>query len=166
MELTFHVEQPLKKGVTPAQSEPEYGAGGKDATLPTAAPKDVTGGTGFNDARTLGQGVWRDKVLPAQTLWYKVPVGWGQQLRYDVEFANEPTVEGYSAHTSYGGTQVYTPFRAPVGSGTGEFSPAGVLQRAAGRRSAWGRCRSPGPTATRRTPTSSPCTATATSTSR
>ncbi|MGY5123344.1 vWA domain-containing protein [Streptomyces nigrescens] len=122
MELTFHVEHPLKKGVTPAQSEPEYGAGGKDATLPTTAPKDVTGGTGFNDARTLHPGVWRDKVLPAQTLWYKVPVGWGQQLRYDVEFANEPTVRGYSAHTSSGGTQVYTPFRAPVGSGTTEFS--------------------------------------------
>ncbi|MET8015375.1 vWA domain-containing protein [Streptomyces decoyicus] len=123
MELTFHVEHPLKKGVTPAQSEPEYGAGGKDASLPTTAPQDVTGGTGFNDARTLHQGVWRDKVLPAQTLWYKVPVGWGQQLRYDVEFANEPTVKGYSAHPSYGGTQVYTPFRAPVGSGTGQFSP-------------------------------------------
>ncbi|WP_406477958.1 hypothetical protein [Streptomyces platensis] len=29
MELTFHVEHPLKKGVTPAQSEPEYGAGGR-----------------------------------------------------------------------------------------------------------------------------------------
>ncbi|MGW7485450.1 vWA domain-containing protein [Streptomyces sp. NPDC054786] len=123
MELTFHVEHPLRKGVTPAQSEPEYGAGGKDATLPTSAPKDVTGGTGFNDARTLRQGVWRDKVLPAQTVWYKVPVGWGQQLRYDVEFANEPTVKGYSAATSYGGTQVYTPFRTPVGSGTGQFSP-------------------------------------------
>ncbi|MFE1769854.1 VWA domain-containing protein [Streptomyces sp. NPDC059008] len=122
MELTFHVEQPLAKGVTPAQSEPEYGAGDKDATLPTGASKDVTGGTGFNDARTLHPGVWRDKILPAQTLWYKVPVGWGQQLRYDVEFGNEPTVRGYSSHISYGATQVYTPFRAPVGSGAGQFS--------------------------------------------
>lgn len=110
VELTFHVEHPLKKGVTPAQSEPEYGAGGKDATLPSTAPKDVTGGTGFNDARTLHPGVWRDKVLPAQTLWYKVPVGWGQQLRYDVEFANErrsrapartrPTAAPRSTHRS------------------------------------------------------------------
>lgn len=123
MELTFHVEHPLKKGVTPAQSEPEYGAGGKDATLPTTAPRDTTGGTGFNDARALRPGVWRDKVLPAQTLWYKVRVGWGQQLRYDVEFANEPTVKGHSSTTSYGGTQVYTPFRTPVGSGTGLFDP-------------------------------------------
>ncbi|MEU5210888.1 VWA domain-containing protein [Streptomyces sp. NPDC020742] len=123
LELTFHVEHPLKKGVTPAQSEPDYGAGGEDATLPTTAPRNVTGGTGFNDAVTLHPGVWRDKVLPAQTLWYKVPVGWGQQLRYDVEFANEPTVKGHSSITSSGGTQVYTPFRTPVGSGTGVFSP-------------------------------------------
>ncbi|MFH8567653.1 VWA domain-containing protein [Streptomyces sp. NPDC017993] len=122
LELTFDVEAPLKKGVTPAQSEPEYGAGGKDATLPTTVPEDVTGGTGFNDARPLAQGVWRDKILPSQTLWYKVPVGWGQQLRYDVEFANEPTVKGYGAGSSYAGTQVYTPSRTPVGSGTGEFS--------------------------------------------
>ncbi|MFJ9612742.1 vWA domain-containing protein [Streptomyces noursei] len=122
MELMFHVEHPLAKGTTPAQSSPEYGAGGKNAELPTTAPKDVTGGTGFNDARPLSAGVWRDQILPAQTLWYKVPVSWGQQLRYDVEFANEPRSEG-SSHTSFGSTQVYTPFRAPVGSGTGVFNP-------------------------------------------
>ncbi|MEU2360842.1 VWA domain-containing protein [Streptomyces noursei] len=121
MELMFHVEQPLAKGATPAQSAPEYGAGGKAATLPTTQPKDVTGGTGFNDARPLGPGVWRDQILPAQTLWYKVPVSWGQQLRYDVEFANAPR-SGQSIRTSFGSTQVYTPFRAPVGSGTGVFT--------------------------------------------
>lgn len=52
MELTFHVEHPLKKGVTPAQS-----------------------------------------------------AGWGQQLCCDVEFADEPTVRGFGAPTSFGGTQ-------------------------------------------------------------
>ncbi|MFF9480439.1 hypothetical protein [Streptomyces sp. NPDC014733] len=123
LELTFHVEHPLKKGVTPAQSAPEYGTGGKDATLPASAPQDVRGGTGFNDARTLKQGVWRDRLLPAQTLWYKVPVGWGQQLRYDVQFANEPTVNDRGVHYSYAATQVYTPDRVPVGTGTGEFTP-------------------------------------------
>ncbi|MFI9029699.1 VWA domain-containing protein [Streptomyces sp. NPDC053560] len=123
LELTYRSERPLKKGVMPARSEPEYGAGGKDAVVPSGTPKDVTGGTGFNDARKIGEGAWRDKVLPSQTLWYKIPVGWGQQLRYDVEFANEPTVKGYSAQTSYGATQVYTPARQPVGSGTGEFTP-------------------------------------------
>ncbi|MFG2641017.1 VWA domain-containing protein [Streptomyces sp. NPDC048370] len=122
LELVLGVEAPLPAGTIPAQSEPEYGSGGKDAVLPTGDPRDVRGGTGFNDARELGRGVWRDRLLPSQTLWYKVPVGWGQQLRYGVEFANEPTVDGSSSSNSYGGTQVYTPARHPVGGGTGEFT--------------------------------------------
>ncbi|MCK7623402.1 hypothetical protein MUU72_09885 [Streptomyces sp. RS10V-4] len=122
IELMFHVEHPLKKGATPAPSAADYGAGGKAAALPTTAPVGTTGGTGFNDARPLGPGVWRDRILPAQTLWYKVPVTWGQQLRYDVEFASEPRT-GRAAPYSFAGTQVYTPFRAPVGNGTGVFTP-------------------------------------------
>ncbi|MEU8887349.1 hypothetical protein [Streptomyces sp. NPDC048442] len=83
----------------------------------------MRGGTGFNDARQLGAGVWRDRILPSQTLWCKVPAGWGQQVRYDVEFANEPTVEGGASVMSYGMKQVCTPARAPVGSGSGGFDP-------------------------------------------
>ncbi|WP_432092313.1 vWA domain-containing protein [Streptomyces sp. bgisy100] len=121
LELTFDVEKPLAKGVTPAQSQPDYGAAAEDGNLPDTAPKDVTGGTGFNDARAIGRGVWRDRILPSQTLWYKVPVGWNQQLRYDVEFANEPTVRGFGGRFSYGRTEVHTPARHPVGGGTTEF---------------------------------------------
>ncbi|MFB8030246.1 MULTISPECIES: VWA domain-containing protein [unclassified Streptomyces] len=120
VELVYGVEKPLAAGVTPAQSQPEYGKGGEQAALPTGDPHDVRGGTGFNDAAELGRGVWRDRILPSQTLWYKVPAGWGQQVRYDVEFANEPTVDGAAATYSYGATQLFTPARFPVGSG-GEF---------------------------------------------
>ncbi|MFI9353002.1 vWA domain-containing protein [Streptomyces lydicus] len=48
---------------------------------------------------------------------------WPMELTFHVEFANEPTAKGHSSTTSYGGTQVYTPFRTPVGSGTGLFDP-------------------------------------------
>ncbi|MGW8889642.1 vWA domain-containing protein [Streptomyces sp. NPDC055749] len=122
VELLYGVEAPLAGDVTPAQSQPEYGEGGKSAVLPAGDPREVRGGTGFNDAKALGKGVWRDRILPAQTLWYRVPAGWGQQVRYDVEFANEPTVKGISASYSYGGTQLFTPARFPVGGGGGEFS--------------------------------------------
>ncbi|WP_282695027.1 VWA domain-containing protein [Streptomyces sp. CC208A] len=122
LELLLGVEKPLPSGTVPAQSEPEYGVGGPKAVLPAGEPREVRGGTGFNDARELGPGVYRDRLLPAQTLWYKVPVGWGQQLRYDVEFGNEPTVTGTGGRArSYGGTEVYTPARQPVGRGTGVF---------------------------------------------
>ncbi|WP_326770100.1 VWA domain-containing protein [Streptomyces sp. NBC_01591] len=122
LELVHAVEAPLKKGITPAQSQPEYGKGGEDAVLPSGDPRDVRGGTGFNDAEEIGRGVWRDRILPAQTLWYKVPAGWGQQVRYDVEFANEPTVERGGSTYSYGATQLFTPARFPL-TGGGEFSP-------------------------------------------
>lgn len=122
LELVYGVEAPLANGVTPASSRTEYGPGGKEAALPAGDPRDVRGGTGFNDARTIGEGVWRDRILPSQTLWYKVPAGWGQQVRYDVEFANEPTVDGAGATYSYGTTQLYTPARHPL-TGGGEFYP-------------------------------------------
>ncbi|MFE7897031.1 hypothetical protein ACFU3E_05700 [Streptomyces sp. NPDC057424] len=38
------------------------------------------GGAGFTGATPLGQGVWRDDILPGQTLFYEVPVDWGQQI--------------------------------------------------------------------------------------
>ncbi|MEW2068826.1 VWA domain-containing protein [Streptomyces sp. NPDC007346] len=123
LELLYGAEAPLPEGVTPAQSAPEYGAGGKAAPLPADSPKAVRGGTGFNDATRIGQGVWRDTVLPSQTLWYKVPAGWGQQVRYDVEFANEPTIERATRTYSYGSTQLFTPARFPVGGAGGEFTP-------------------------------------------
>ncbi|MFJ8882277.1 VWA domain-containing protein [Streptomyces sp. NPDC102402] len=125
LELLYGVERPLPDGVTPAQSRPEYGKGGEQAALPTGDPREVRGGTGFNDAEEIGRGVWRDRILPSQTLWYKVPAGWGQQVRYDVEFANEPTVEGGSTTASYGGTQLFTPARFPV-PGAGGFRPTAM----------------------------------------
>nr|WP_187285396.1 VWA domain-containing protein [Streptomyces sp. or43] len=122
LELVYGVEAPPAKGVTAARSQPEYGRGGKEAVLPAGDPRDVRGGTGFNDAETIGEGVWRDRILPSQTLWYRVPAGWGQQVRYDVEFANEPTVDGGTATYSYGATELYTPARHPL-TGGGEFHP-------------------------------------------
>ncbi|NJQ07636.1 VWA domain-containing protein, partial [Streptomyces lonarensis] len=116
VELRFTLEEPLAEGVRPAASATGYGAAGPGADLPTGEPEDVAGGTGFNDAAELGPGAWRDRLLPAQTRWFKVPVGWGQQLRYRVEIGNEPTRETGSA-SSYVRTAAYAPHRAPIGRG-------------------------------------------------
>lgn len=121
LELTYKVEKPLKKGITPAQSEPEFGEGDADAKLPQGPAKKVRGGTGFNDATEIGKGVWRDKMLPSQTLWYRVPVGWGQQLRYDVEFSNEPTADEFDSEFAFSRTDTYTPSRQPLTNGLGEL---------------------------------------------
>jgi hypothetical protein len=47
---------------------------------PGGAAAQLRGGAGFGPATALEQGVWRDDIRPGQTLFYKVPVGWGQQL--------------------------------------------------------------------------------------
>ncbi|WP_326689228.1 VWA domain-containing protein [Streptomyces sp. NBC_01795] len=122
VELRLGAEKPLKKGVTPARAETSYGAAGKDSALPAGGPKDIQGGTGFNDAKKIGTGVWRDTLLPAQTRWYRVPVGWHQQLRYDVEFANEPKRNEDAVQSSYVWTTAFAPGRLPL-KDNAEFSP-------------------------------------------
>jgi hypothetical protein len=64
-------------------------------TWNSAAPEPLSGdpvrragGAGFAAARALGQGVWEDDVRPGQTRFYKVPVGWGQQLHATAELAD------------------------------------------------------------------------------
>jgi hypothetical protein len=47
---------------------------------PAGAAVRVRGGGGFGSATALEQGVWRDDVRPGQTLFYEVPVDWGQQV--------------------------------------------------------------------------------------
>ncbi|MFK4099539.1 hypothetical protein ACI2L1_05550 [Streptomyces sp. NPDC019531] len=47
---------------------------------PGGEAAELRGGGGFDSATALEQGVWRDDVRPGQTLFYEVPVDWGQQV--------------------------------------------------------------------------------------
>ncbi|MEV2252283.1 hypothetical protein AB0I94_17140 [Streptomyces sp. NPDC050147] len=55
---------------------------------PGGARKIRRGGTGFNDARALRSGVWGDRIRPGQTLFYRVPVDWGQQISASAELGS------------------------------------------------------------------------------
>ncbi len=113
LELRFDREAPLPAGTVPAAARTDYGA--PPAPL-TGAPKDVTGGTGFNDATRIATGSWRDRLLPAQIRYYTVHVGWGQQLSYAAQFANEPVLDGAgSAASTFVATWAYAPDRVPLG---------------------------------------------------
>lgn len=46
------------------------------------------GAAGFAGATPLGQGVWRDDIRPGRTLFYEVPVDWGQQLHVTAELGS------------------------------------------------------------------------------
>ncbi|PWI12495.1 hypothetical protein DIZ27_02785 [Streptomyces sp. NWU339] len=61
----------------------------------SASPQPVTGeaqrragGVGFAEATPLDEGVWRDDIRPGRTLFYKVPVDWGQQFHATAELGS------------------------------------------------------------------------------
>lgn len=58
---------------------------------PADDPRPVEGGAGFWDAARLrGSGVWSTRISPGQTLFFRVPVDWGQQLFGGVDLASAP----------------------------------------------------------------------------
>ncbi|MEV0243546.1 hypothetical protein AB0I06_27040 [Streptomyces sp. NPDC050674] len=60
-------------------------------------PERRKGGAGFTGATPLDQGVWRDDIRPGQTLFYKVPVDWGQQLSVTADLGSSDSgATGYT----------------------------------------------------------------------
>ncbi|MFD4482840.1 hypothetical protein ACFWPU_42980 [Streptomyces sp. NPDC058471] len=115
------------------------------------AREERRGGTGFNDARALETGVWGDRIKPGQTLFYRVPVDWGQQISASAELgsasggrdeyvtsalvmslANPVRARIDDADTAYDGQQKTTALKpvAPVAY-ENRFSP---MDRVAGTR--------------------------------
>ena len=75
---------------------------GTPAPWDSSSPEPVTGearirggGSGYSGARVLGPGVWRVGVRPGQTVFYKVPVDWGQQLSAEAELNDATGGHGY-----------------------------------------------------------------------
>ncbi|MYX35926.1 MULTISPECIES: VWA domain-containing protein [unclassified Streptomyces] len=126
LELRYGSERPFPAGATPAPAATRYG---DPPAAHTGAPHDVEGGTGFNDARRLGTGIWRDTLLPGQTRFYAVRVGWGQRLTYSADFANEPLLEGGSTASSFVATAAYGPGRQPLGDASGASQRRGYHGR-------------------------------------
>ncbi|MFE5481445.1 hypothetical protein [Streptomyces sp. NPDC056527] len=58
---------------------------------PAGGPQKRQGGAGFHDATSLKQGEWRADIKPGQTLFYRVPVDWGQQLFATAELGSSPS---------------------------------------------------------------------------
>ncbi|EST37444.1 hypothetical protein N566_13035, partial [Streptomycetaceae bacterium MP113-05] len=85
--------------------------------LPTGTARRLTGGTGFNDAAGMGEGVWKDRLRPGETRFYRVPVDWGQALALGAEFGTTKTDDD-TAYTSDGvQVAVYNPARGQVAGG-------------------------------------------------
>ncbi|MEU6080273.1 hypothetical protein [Streptomyces sp. NPDC047108] len=83
-------------------------------TPPTGQARARKGGTGFNDAPALDKGVWKDRLQPGRTRFYRVPLDWGQQLSGSLELANStPTQESHYAPSGLT-YELYNPARGRV----------------------------------------------------
>ncbi|MEV8552363.1 hypothetical protein AB0L04_21345 [Streptomyces glaucescens] len=85
LELTVATEpRPARAGAT---SAPEDWDSASPAP-PGGRPERRPGGSGFGSATAVGQGVWTAGIEPGQTLFYAVPVDWGQQLYATAELGS------------------------------------------------------------------------------
>ncbi|UGY92569.1 hypothetical protein [Streptomyces gobiensis] len=85
-------------------------------TQPTGQADQAKGGTSLNDAGAIGPGVWKDRIQPGETRFYRVPVDWGQQLFAAAELPNaEQQEEGSSKYVSKAlGLNLFNPARADI----------------------------------------------------
>ncbi|MEV0253287.1 hypothetical protein AB0H82_03290 [Streptomyces sp. NPDC050732] len=91
-DLELHVasEPALRKGSATAPPETWNSAA---PVLPSGERKPREGGTSFNKARGLEKGVWGAAIVPGETLFYRVPVDWGQQLSVSAELGSSGRVD-------------------------------------------------------------------------
>ncbi|WP_328537809.1 hypothetical protein [Streptomyces sp. NBC_00344] len=113
LEIRFDTEPGLKSGVNTPTAAPTSWPSASPVP-PAGASERTRGGTGFNDAAGLDTGVWEDRITPGQTLFYRVPVGWGQQLFATTDLGSS-SGDGFVASALT--VRLYNPVRGGVATG-------------------------------------------------
>ncbi len=106
LELLYVLEPPLAPGTAPSPL-PEVPLG---PVNDASSPQQVRGSGSFGDATTVGSGTYRDAIRPGETVFFRVPVGWGQRLQYDVGFS--PIEPNGILNVE---STVYNPYRGGIG---------------------------------------------------
>ncbi|MGW1890284.1 hypothetical protein ACWCP6_08430 [Streptomyces sp. NPDC002004] len=116
LELNYASEPSLKKA---GPTTPPQGWNSASPAPASGEPRRRRGGSSFGSAPGLEQGVWKDAIKPGETLFYRVPVDWGQQLSASAEL-------GSSSGDGFVGTalemSVYNPVRGFVDSAETSYS--------------------------------------------
>ncbi|MER6010393.1 hypothetical protein [Streptomyces bluensis] len=119
LELGYVLEPPLKQAGS--TSAPEAW----NSTSPAAVSGDAKrrrGGTSFTTASAVAQGVWEetDGIRAGQTLYYRVPVDWGQQLYATAELGGSGSGDdGYVGNALV--MSLYNPVRGFVDDATAGY---------------------------------------------
>lgn len=73
-----HQLEPRQKEEGPTAAPENWPSASPPA--PAGGPRERAGGASFFDATGLTEGEWTDRIEPGQSLFYRVPVDWGQQV--------------------------------------------------------------------------------------
>ncbi|MGW3243300.1 hypothetical protein [Streptomyces sp. NPDC001070] len=119
LQIRLTTEPGLAAGATPG---PALSPATRTPVPASGTGRNTSGGADFDHAAPLGPGVWKDEVLPGQTRFYKVPVGWGQQAWVATDFANAQVVKAGGYSGSGVRVEVYNPRWAFIGNGTASYS--------------------------------------------
>ncbi|NUS15143.1 MAG: hypothetical protein HOY69_27730 [Streptomyces sp.] len=101
LELRSVLEPPLKAGASAGHPPSEQSGTPTPTPLTGGTPRQAAGGTSFETAAAVRTGIWKDKVLPGETRFYKVPVDWGQQATVFSDFSSARVTDS-SAYVSSG----------------------------------------------------------------
>ncbi|HEY5836029.1 hypothetical protein [Streptomyces sp.] len=114
LELRYVGEPALEPGTT-ARPAPGFGTA-SPTPLTTGTARQARGGTSFGTAAAVKTGIWKDRVLPGETRFYRVPVDWGQQVTVFANFSSAQVTDD-SAYVSSGvRLAAYSPVRELIDS--------------------------------------------------
>jgi hypothetical protein len=124
--LEIHgVLEPGLRTAEPAPSTPPDTWDSTSPQPPSGQPQERHGGSSFSTAGDLASGSWQDHIDPGETLFYRVPVGWGQQVFAQAELTGADGGSGGSDDAAGSGDDsvdsalvmtLYNPVRSLVDS--------------------------------------------------
>lgn len=95
LELRYATEPQLADDAATPTEAPENWPSTSPAPPTPATDNRRHGGTGYYDATSLQTGEWKDEIAPGQTLFYRVPVDWGQQIFATARLGNSTASDEY-----------------------------------------------------------------------
>jgi Ca-activated chloride channel homolog len=107
VEIAFRIEPAVTSSGPPAVA-----ASSALLPVPVETPaRTVAAGLSFNDAPEIGPGTYSDAIVPGETRYWRVRLGWGQRLSYRVTVPSQPGV-GIQSAALY--TDIASPLRAKL----------------------------------------------------
>ncbi|WP_436737791.1 hypothetical protein [Streptomyces sp. BBFR102] len=101
------------------------------ADIPGGEPVERPGGTGFNDSVALADGSFKTRLKPGESVFYRVPVDWGQRLYVEPELGSATSGKSIALVTGALQTALYNPAYGPVTDDSLVFSGSPQTRRSA-----------------------------------